>query len=247
MSCCSDTHIEEKSQPLNLKPTNKAMLSSYDKEALSTSDHLSSLNLERLDTDFFKLNTAQDNAILTNGLYEFTRDDLHPTHNLKNKYAKKVEGRAKYLGQESQGKFNGRIHFQDEAGNFFVGVMKDDVLEGFGAVYYANGDFFLGTFVDNRKVTGVQKSVQGTKYEGGFRDEKYHGVGTFTVKDGRTYTGDYVEGKKEGNGTFVWPDGSRYEGEFKNNLQEGKGVFVDKSGKVTKGVFLKGEHMAMQE
>ena len=37
--------------------------------------------------------------------------------------------------------------------------------------------------------------TQGTKYVGEYKDEKYHGQGTFTFPDGAKYVGEWREGK----------------------------------------------------
>ena len=44
-------------------------------------------------------------------------------------------------------------------------------------------------------------------YEGEWKNNKMHGKGIFTWKDGRRYEGEYVNDKKEGFGIFEWPDG----------------------------------------
>lgn len=44
-------------------------------------------------------------------------------------------------------------------------------------------------------------------YEGEWKNNKMHGKGIFTWRDGRRYEGEYVNDKKEGFGIFEWPDG----------------------------------------
>ena len=256
MFCCDDGNIEKNPTPLSLKPSGtKAILTSYDAEAQSKAPKEDSpvealpvhLDLSLLDTGYFQFTKEQEVAIQTHGVYDFSRYDEHPNYNLNHRYEKLTERSYKFIGQVSGGKMTGRCHFQTESGDFFVGLMNNDVLEGIGAEYSANGDYFLGSFVEGKKTHGLLKTASGNQYEGDFKDGKYHGSGKLEDKAGRVYTGGYVEGNREGYGVFVWADGSRYEGGFKNNLQEGKGTLVDKSGKTIKGVFEKGQHIGMQD
>ena len=55
--------------------------------------------------------------------------------------------------------------------------------------------------------------TQGTKYVGEYKDEKYHGQGTFTFPDGTKYVGEFKDGKRHGQGTFTHHTGKKYGGE----------------------------------
>ena len=69
-------------------------------------------------------------------------------------------------------------------------------------------------------------------YDGSWKEDKPHGKGTETYKDGSNYVGDFVKGKKEGFGTFTWSDGRVYTGEFKEGYMHGKGkLSINKSGR----------------
>ena len=63
---------------------------------------------------------------------------------------------------------------------------------------------------------GKYKYIDGEKYEGDWKNGKYHGLGTFTSRDGFVYVGKYKDGERNGHGTFTSFEGDKYVGEFKN-------------------------------
>ena len=50
---------------------------------------------------------------------------------------------------------------------------------------------------------------------GRFKNDKYHGQGTYTGADGRRYVGEWKDDKFHGRGTFNYPDGRVEEGIWK--------------------------------
>ena len=69
-----------------------------------------------------------------------------------------------------------------------------------------------------------------------------HGKGTYTHVDGSKYEGEFKDGNMHGEGISTYPDGSsRYKGEFKNSLKNGKGSLVYRSGAKYEGEFKDGE------
>ena len=56
----------------------------------------------------------------------------------------------------------------------------------------------------------------GEKYEGEWKNGKYHGQGTLTSPDGSKYEGEWKNGVFHGQGTFTLPTGEKYEGEWKD-------------------------------
>jgi hypothetical protein len=61
--------------------------------------------------------------------------------------------------------------------------------------------------------TGVLETPVGT-YTGEFVENKMHGKGKFTYKDGSVYVGGFAEGLKHGKGKLSHKDGSGLEGNF---------------------------------
>ena len=102
----------------------------------------------------------------------------------------------------------------------------------------------------------------GHYYEGGFKDDLYHGFGIevigkyrregnwvegkFTGKgkvvneEGIVSEGNWVDGEMEGEGKFRRLNGSSYTGKFVKGEAQGKGEYIDEFGTVYKGIFHKG-------
>ena len=59
---------------------------------------------------------------------------------------------------------------------------------------------------------GVYKWSDGDKYEGEWKDGKFHGKGNYFYGNGSTFTGVYKHGKKHGEGVFVDAKGKDFEG-----------------------------------
>ena len=78
----------------------------------------------------------------------------------------------------------------------------------------------------------------GEKYEGDWKNGKYHGQGTFTRPNGTGYVGEYKDGLPNGQGSLTYLDGRKYVGEWKNN-KPWKGTEYDKNGKII-GRFVNG-------
>ena len=53
---------------------------------------------------------------------------------------------------------------------------------------------------------------------------RYIKIGIESWIDGTNYEGQYKDGKKNGKGRFVWSDQSIYEGKLKDNMLEGYGI-----------------------
>ena len=49
-------------------------------------------------------------------------------------------------------------------------------------------------------------------YIGNFRDDKLHGPGKFTWKDGKIYEGNFKDTKMHGRGKIFYPNGQAVEG-----------------------------------
>ena len=79
---------------------------------------------------------------------------------------------------------------------------------------------------------------KGNKYEGKFKNEKFHGEGTYSWSDGRKFIGSWVNGNKIGWGELFLPDGKKYDGRWKDDKIWNAKLY-DKDGNVIK-VFVKG-------
>lgn len=99
-----------------------------------------------------------------------------------------------------------------------------------GSVIQYVGDTKNG--MANGEGTGLWQSSGGT-YKGSWQDNKRHGHGIYTWKDGVRYEGNYVRDLREGKGVYYWPTGERYEGQWKSNRRNGIGTLYDKDGNIT--------------
>ena len=67
-------------------------------------------------------------------------------------------------------------------------------------------------------------NLKGYVHIGGYINNKRHGYGEATWRNGQTYVGQYVNGDPT-YGTLKYSDGNRYEGQFKNHLRDGEGTY----------------------
>ena len=107
------------------------------------------------------------------------------------------------------------------------------LLGGAGAVFandlpacpssgYLHNCFGTYTFDPNSKWAG-------DKYVGEFRDDTFHGQGTYTFASGAKYVGEYEDGKRNGRGTYTYASGDKYVGEYKDGKPNGQGTFYSLS------------------
>ena len=80
----------------------------------------------------------------------------------------------------------------------------------------------------------------GARYEGGFRDGRFHGAGVYDWPDGRRYAGELRAGLPNGQGVMTYPDGARYEGGFRDDEFDGEGVYTFPDGRELAGEFRAG-------
>ena len=71
----------------------------------------------------------------------------------------------------------------------------------------------------------------GYKYEGWFKDWRYHNRGVFTWSNGDKYEGEFKKGEKHGQGIYIQSEGRKYVGEYKNGLKNGLGTLTYGKGK----------------
>jgi hypothetical protein len=79
------------------------------------------------------------------------------------------------------------------------------------------------------------------KYVGEFKDNNYHGQGTFTFPNGDKYVGEYKEGKMHGQGTATTVTGNKFVGEHKENKMHGQGTFTFANGTKESGYYMNNE------
>lgn len=69
---------------------------------------------------------------------------------------------------------------------------------------------------DCRDGKGVRTFNDGGRYEGEFKNAKFHGLGDYYWPSGNHYNGYWQNGRREGYGRFTWADGGVSEGIWEN-------------------------------
>lgn len=102
-----------------------------------------------------------------------------------------------------------------------------------GALTAADGSRYEGEFKDGKyHGKGRHTTSSGATYVGDFENGKYHGQGVATLKSGSTYTGEFRDGRMNGQITFIAANGNKYVGEFKDNRMHGQGTATRADGSV---------------
>ncbi len=82
--------------------------------------------------------------------------------------------------------------------------------------------------------------VNGTKYEGDFKNNSITGKGTIYENDGTRSVGSFQNGKFEGNVKIFFNNGDIYDGEFHNNEPHGPGVILNADGTIERRIYNNG-------
>ncbi|WP_292295073.1 trypsin-like peptidase domain-containing protein, partial [Marivita sp.] len=77
---------------------------------------------------------------------------------------------------------------------------------------------------------GTSTYLDGSKYVGQWKDDKWHGQGTVTYPDGGKYTGQWKDHKRHGQGTEIYPEGGEYIGKWKDDKWHGQGTVTYPNG-----------------
>lgn len=110
--------------------------------------------------------------------------------------------------------------------------------DGRGVQIWVDGSLYEG-YWKNDKANGRGRLIHadGDVYNGEWKDDKAHGYGCYNHTDGAKYEGEWFEDKQHGNGKEIWPDNACYEGEYKDGKKHGKGQFLWADGSTYTGDF----------
>jgi S1-C subfamily serine protease len=81
----------------------------------------------------------------------------------------------------------------------------------------------FGTFADKSE-----------RYVGEFRNDRYHGQGTYYFPSGATYAGEFRDGVRHGRGAYTFANGVKFVGEYQDGKREGLGIEYGPDGSVTR-------------
>ena len=94
-------------------------------------------------------------------------------------------------------------------------------------VEYENKSIYFGEWnieSDQRHGRGIQCWLDGSRYEGYWKNDKANVKGMLYHADGDIYEGDWLDDKAHGIGLYIHTDGAKYEGTWKEDKQDGKGI-----------------------
>ncbi len=119
------------------------------------------------------------------------------------------------------GKRSGPGTFFYNTGTVFKGTWDDDVLDGQGSSWYADGSFYTGGFRNGkREGSGICIYPDGCKFDGTWRDDtRCDGQGACYYSDGCCYIGEFRGGKRDGYGSCTYSDRSSFEGTWRNDFR----------------------------
>ena len=130
-----------------------------------------------------------------------------------------------YEGEWRRSKRHGEGKETWEDGTVYEGAFADDAFHGLGT-YRTPFAKYRGNFEAGYK--SGQGSVVYYKskdtYDGEWRRNRFHGVGTYYWGNNTKYEGQWEDGARTGFGVFLEPSGEKHEGHWKSNEKHGAGT-----------------------
>ncbi|CAD8065997.1 unnamed protein product [Paramecium sonneborni] len=112
---------------------------------------------------------------------------------------------------------------------YYCGECLNSMPHGKGILKRQGISTYTGYFVQGRmEGKGFYEDlVEKVKYDGEFKCDLFHGLGTYYFVSGKKYVGQFKNSKFNGQGEMFYPNNSYYKGQFVNGLFEGQGYFYD--------------------
>lgn len=118
---------------------------------------------------------------------------------------------------------------------------KKQIPDGYGTVYYPNGDVYKGEFEFNeRKGKGTIFYSTGDWFEGSWKENIPAGTGIYHFANGNIIQGNFVQNEVIGVGVELTISGDTFEGNFLAKKRHGKGVLTCENWQFD-GKFLAGD------
>lgn len=122
-----------------------------------------------------------------------------------------------YVGEMSNGHWNGHGKFTWDNGDVYEGEWKDGKQNGYGKMTWANDDVYEGEWKNDMfDGHGIYTFANGNVYDGEWKDGKQNGYGKMTWANDDVYEGEWKDGNINGHGKYTWANGSVREGEWKD-------------------------------
>ena len=103
--------------------------------------------------------------------------------------------------------------------------------------HWPAGEYDGPLLQEKRHGNGIMTFRNGNKYHGEFVKDQFDGAGEYIWADGRTYVGEFKGDKIQGKGIAHWPDGRVYDGEWIADLADGHGMLTMSDSRVFEGIF----------
>lgn len=123
-----------------------------------------------------------------------------------------------------------------------------DMKNGKGSCGGEHGDMYEGEWKDNKRHgVGTGLMQDGRRYDGEWENDMRSGFGIFrwpinyAKNGGDLYAGNWKEDQRHGEGIYIWADGTKYEGQWKEGKREGFGSVVWPDGRRYEGEYKDGK------
>lgn len=131
------------------------------------------------------------------------------------------------------------------SGAVYRGEWEKDQKSGFGTQTNSDGSKYEGEFKRNlyhgSGSLWIKKGKRSVKqYTGNWENGKMSGFGSLFMDNGDVYKGDWVANKRSGEGRLDSPNGDYFIGQWIDNVQKGYGTMYLKNGNVFEGLYLDG-------
>lgn len=132
---------------------------------------------------------------------------------------------ATYVGEFSNGTFEGNGRISWGTGDIYIGEFSKGVLHGKAGHISADGVVYFGNYKNNRRQgQGFIAYPDGGSYLGEFSADEPNGFGRYIFSNGAVYSGQLKRGIFEGLGSFTSENSIQYSGEVKDNKRNGVGI-----------------------
>lgn len=145
---------------------------------------------------------------------------------------------SKYSGTFKDGLRHGFGKEFIASGDSYEGIYSNGIIQGKGTYIWSNGDKYVGSFHNARRNGFGIAYFAKERFEGNFKDDEYHGVGTYFHASGDVSTAEYILGKRSGLGIYLFKNGEKYVGEYLNDKRDGLGILYGvNSNIVSEGIW----------
>ena len=134
-----------------------------------------------------------------------------------------------YVGEFDNNKRSGKGKLVLASGKSYTGTWTNDIYDGKKPT---NGNHVVLASEQEPKIRPNKQNTNSQYFKDCNQAYCGNSDGRYTYLDGSYYEGDFRNGAPEGQGICYYKSGDRYEGGWKNNAPEGKGIMFFKSGVV---------------